>query len=460
METQQRRRHFSLIRIAALCFAVVLVIGLAPLSRAQDYSEPYFFPETGHSIKGAFRYFWETNGGVANFGYPITEEYVPAYQAPLTQYFEKARFELVEQNGQYHVRLGPLGAEILAGRSFPKAQPIPNTAQRRYIPETGYIIQYGFKEVWETRGGARIFGWPLSNELEEQTADGQVRIVQYFENARFEFWPQFAPGQRVLLSNLGVMLAPPEQTSPAVPGGEEPQQQPQEQQSSLPPNQNGVVVPEAGPPGTMFFFQAGGFEGEEDIVLWYTRPDGSTEPIDRDDVKSDSEGSINHENITIDSSGFGDGVWAITAQGDDSGEEGKAYAFFRIDSTLPPPPTPEPPPATRATGRCSDNAPEPTEGLVAWMTEDEPELDETVRVCVQYIVDGKAIAGARVEGTIRYDEDDDDIGPEETNANGVAEIKFEVTDDDDEADSRVWIDIYLEHAGRRYQTKTSFIPRD
>jgi hypothetical protein len=57
-----------------------------------------FFPETGHNISGTFRTFWEENGGLEIFGYPISEvkQEVSSGDANeyLVQYFERARFEL------------------------------------------------------------------------------------------------------------------------------------------------------------------------------------------------------------------------------------------------------------------------------------------------------------------------------------------------------------------------------
>ena len=71
-------------------------------------------------------------------------------------------------------------------RVFATADPITNSKDRRYFPETKHIIQYGFKETWETKGGLSIFGLPLSEEVDEQLADGKVHPVQYFERAVFD----------------------------------------------------------------------------------------------------------------------------------------------------------------------------------------------------------------------------------------------------------------------------------
>lgn len=214
----QRLRHSFTHLPWRWLLAFLLVSTILPFSgHARAQGDVRTFPETGHTLRGAFRYFWETNGNLPIFGYPITEEYNAATTGRLTQYFERARFELIQQNGNYTVELGMLGAEVVGNRIFSKSPPIQNTATKRYIPRTQHIIQYGFKEVWETRGSERIFGWPISDEVNEILEDGNVHIVQYFERARFEFWPAFPPGQRVLISSLGRKLAPSDSPSPQQP---------------------------------------------------------------------------------------------------------------------------------------------------------------------------------------------------------------------------------------------------
>src|SRR5690349_21713056 len=64
------------------------------------------FAVTGHTIRGAFRRFWEGQGGLAAFGLPLTEA-LPI-DGVTVQYFERARFET--RDG-LTVALGRLGAE-------------------------------------------------------------------------------------------------------------------------------------------------------------------------------------------------------------------------------------------------------------------------------------------------------------------------------------------------------------
>lgn len=70
-----------------------------------------FFPETGHSLCPPFRAFWERNGGLPVFGYPISEpgqEQVEDGRTLSVQYFERSRFEA--HPGA--VLLSRLGAEL------------------------------------------------------------------------------------------------------------------------------------------------------------------------------------------------------------------------------------------------------------------------------------------------------------------------------------------------------------
>lgn len=81
--------------------------------------ERTFFPEAGHTLGGAFGWFWQTRGGLATFGYPISEEFIeydPASgQERLVQYFERARFVYHPENvgAADEVTLSPLGRMLL-----------------------------------------------------------------------------------------------------------------------------------------------------------------------------------------------------------------------------------------------------------------------------------------------------------------------------------------------------------
>src|SRR5918992_793886 len=109
-------------------------------------------------------------------------------------------------------RAAAIGAVVglLLGAAAPAAAyPVdPNWAPPRtvYIPETGQTIDRLFLDLWLSGGGAISWGNPITPEIEEE--DGQ--IVQYYEYARFEYWPEGdEQGNYVTLGEIGRELGPP-----------------------------------------------------------------------------------------------------------------------------------------------------------------------------------------------------------------------------------------------------------
>ncbi len=83
------------------------------------------FPETGHTVGGAFRTYWETHGGLAQQGYPISEEFQERNalngQTYTVQYFQRAVFEYHPENAgtPYEVLLSQLGRFAAQRRGLP-----------------------------------------------------------------------------------------------------------------------------------------------------------------------------------------------------------------------------------------------------------------------------------------------------------------------------------------------------
>ncbi|MDE3076791.1 MAG: hypothetical protein KGJ86_15345, partial [Chloroflexota bacterium] len=86
-----------------------------PTSRpvANDGSHRYF-PQTRHVVAYGFLGFFESNGGAAAFGYPISEAFQDA-QGHTVQYFQRARLEYHPEIATSHgqVQVGLLGDELL-----------------------------------------------------------------------------------------------------------------------------------------------------------------------------------------------------------------------------------------------------------------------------------------------------------------------------------------------------------
>ncbi|NTW98089.1 MAG: vanomycin resistance protein VanB, partial [Oscillochloris sp.] len=85
--------HLSLTRLGATLTEGRSEPAFAWLATSPDPARD-FFPQSGHSLGGAFRWFWQTRGALPVFGYPISEEFQEwnpqAGQVYLVQYFERA----------------------------------------------------------------------------------------------------------------------------------------------------------------------------------------------------------------------------------------------------------------------------------------------------------------------------------------------------------------------------------
>jgi hypothetical protein len=110
-------------RLLIVCLPVLLAISLpvtAPRTDAQAGSR--YFPETQHWVRGVFLNYWNNHGGLAQQGYPLTEEFPETNklngQTYLVQYFERAIFEYhPEYTGTpYEVLLSQLGKYELDNR--------------------------------------------------------------------------------------------------------------------------------------------------------------------------------------------------------------------------------------------------------------------------------------------------------------------------------------------------------
>ena len=196
-----------------------LRISLAPLYRyrlavipraveraeARPGADSIYFPQTGHNLQGDFLHYWQTQGGLGIYGYPVTEPFTE--NGYMVQYFERNRFEMHPENQPpYNVLLGRLGATSVTGRTFPAVEPFASGPDHRYFPETRHSLNYAFLGYWERNGGLAQFGYPLSEEVRERSqTDGREYTVQYFERARMEYHPEYrgTPAE-VLLGLLGV----------------------------------------------------------------------------------------------------------------------------------------------------------------------------------------------------------------------------------------------------------------
>ncbi|WP_026370487.1 hypothetical protein [Kallotenue papyrolyticum] len=185
-----------------------------------------YFSTTGHNLAFGFKAFWERNGGLPVFGYPLSEEFdefnVDRQQDLTVQYVERQRLEYHPDlaGTPYEVQLGRLGAWILErqGRRW-EDQPRADPSAPHYFPATGQAITHApFWQYWRSHGlelgdpgvsereALALFGYPLTPAQTERNPDGDLVLTQWFERARFEWHPNNPTPYRVLLGRLGAEL--------------------------------------------------------------------------------------------------------------------------------------------------------------------------------------------------------------------------------------------------------------
>jgi hypothetical protein len=212
-------------RVLAVTMALALLaLPKAPAAQAQADRLCFDVPRITNCISGRFRQYWEANGGLAVFGYPISAatNRTSSEGTFLTQDFERNRFELhPEEAAPYDVLLGRLSDDILQAQGlrwqeFTRALPREDC---RWFPETRHNVcdfspGEGFRTYWEGNGlqdpalnaygrSLALFGLPLSEPSVETNAAGDTVVTQWFERARFEWHPDNIPAFRVLLGLLG-----------------------------------------------------------------------------------------------------------------------------------------------------------------------------------------------------------------------------------------------------------------
>ena len=112
------RRLVSMIAAASMLAFLLPFAASAESSSAQG-ADCQEFDTTGFSICGEFLQFWNANGGIPVFGYPLSDAHQETNpdtgQPLLVQYFERQRFELHPENQGtvFAVLFGRLGAQIL-----------------------------------------------------------------------------------------------------------------------------------------------------------------------------------------------------------------------------------------------------------------------------------------------------------------------------------------------------------
>src|SRR4051812_693828 len=178
--------------------AVLLCVlaALASFQPAEAAAGERCFTETGYCISGPIRAYWERNGGLAVFGYPITAQRIEiveqSWEGPV-QWFERDRLEDHSADKQ-GVLAGRIGARYLEvqGRAWQfGTEPVREEKGCVYFTQTGYNSCDIFLDYWKRYGGEARVGYPITGVIQE-TIGGRTYSVQYFERRRLELHPENA----------------------------------------------------------------------------------------------------------------------------------------------------------------------------------------------------------------------------------------------------------------------------
>ena len=168
-------------------------INFTVAAAAQDCNT---FTETGQTVCGRFLEYWNTHGGLAQQGFPISGELqeksdttarptqCSISSAPCSRSTPKTPPPMM--------CCSACSAPSSTSRSIPMARPTskPALLNARTFPETGMTVGGKFIDYWNTHGGLAQQGFPISNEFQEKSdLDGKTYLVQYFERAVFEYHP-------------------------------------------------------------------------------------------------------------------------------------------------------------------------------------------------------------------------------------------------------------------------------
>lgn len=214
------------------CVGISMLFGLfssPPTSQAATRC----FAETGQCIDGQIRIFWEGQGGISIFGFPIAAATTTTVdgRTVVSQLFERQRIEYHANNlAPYDILLGRVGADTLTAqgrdwRTFPQSGNLPNC---RYFAATNQSVCGAILQRWLSTGiefdgkpgfsdaeRLALNGIPLSGLVGETLSDGLQYQVQWFERTRIELHPENRSPYNVLNGLLGsASIAPNQSASP------------------------------------------------------------------------------------------------------------------------------------------------------------------------------------------------------------------------------------------------------
>lgn len=308
------------------------------------------FPETGKQVCGPFLAYWRANGGLAQQGLPLTDVFLetnPTNRQPyLTQYFERARFELHPQpaGAQIQVLLGLLGreqflAKYQGGSSAPASSPdLQSGAQISISPPQGpnstrFIvtgIRFAPYTTYHVQVRNRTTGAPIPLD------DARVQSQRYGDLAKAISFAEDVPAGAYTASiasaaSGGIVYASTNFSLTGIAGTQ--------------PAPNIVVTPPQGEVGSNFLITGTGFAPGVTYTLRVQTADRQTTiQFTSNDITADAEG------VLLTKFGLSDaypaGVYSAEILGKGGEPQLVAGAQFTVTAPIPSP-GPGPSPAPR-----------------------------------------------------------------------------------------------------------------
>jgi hypothetical protein len=187
-----------------------------------------FIPVTGHAIDGVFLDAWRAWGGATSWGLPLTAEFQE--NGRTVQYYDFGRFEYhpedpdgtVVQFGDLGRQLQPFMLRRASGSGSQAANEValavrawlpggdsvrPDSAEWRFVPETGHGVGGAFKNFWEATGEASYLGNPLSEPYKLAGVTFQVFQKGALAQRPGES-PALVPVGKLMVERLGLDTTP------------------------------------------------------------------------------------------------------------------------------------------------------------------------------------------------------------------------------------------------------------
>ena len=176
-----------------------------PPNQSVNPTNTYTFQETGHAIGGKFRAYWEAHGGLAQQGFPMTDEFTMVStdgKVYTTQVFQRAVFELHPEYAgtENEVLLRLLGVEELAELDKPELTATPTVQPQPTEAPTATSVASNaqvYLTLPNSHGSVEIFG---GESLDFQLANSIIysqmfeKVYQHLQmqgnnRTKFKFMP-------------------------------------------------------------------------------------------------------------------------------------------------------------------------------------------------------------------------------------------------------------------------------